>query len=195
MAIFVPGRRNHKNRPLNKGSRAVVAMLSMTALVDMFTVLAVFLLQNYQTTGEVIEISDKVILPKASAVKEIKAATVVTISKLNIQVNRENVATFQTVKEQEDWMIQPLQQKLQEAFKDLDNKRRVLGLGAIKQAVDNAKEKNAKQEKEDDTRVTVQADKTVDFLTLKKVMYTVTESGASQINFAVLKDDNKANPN
>ena len=195
MAIFVPGRRDHKNRPIGKGSRSVVAMLSMTALVDMFTVLAVFLLQNYQTTGEVIEISDKVILPKASAVKEIKAATVVTISKSNIQVNKENVATFQTVKEQEDWMIQPLQQKLQDAFKELDNRRRVLGLGAIKQAVDNAKEKNAKQEKEDDTRVTVQADKTVDFLTLKKVMYTVTESGASQINFAVLKDDNKANPN
>lgn len=191
MAIYVPGRRDHKNRPLNKGSRSVVAMLSMTALVDMFTVLAVFLLQNYQTTGEVIEISDKIILPKASAVKEIKAATVVTISKLNIQVNKENVATFQTVKEQEDWMIQPLQQKLQDAFKELDNKRRVLGLGAIKQAVDNAKEKNEKQEKEDDTRVTVQADKSVDFLTLKKVMYTVTEAGASQINFAVLKDEKK----
>jgi biopolymer transport protein ExbD len=195
MAIYVPGRRNHRtNRPLGGGKRAVVAMLSMTALVDMFTVLAVFLLQNYQTTGEVIEISDKVILPQASAVKEIKPATVVTISKFNIQVNKENVATFQTVKEQEDWMIQPLQQKLQDAFKALDDKRRVVGLVAIKKAVDDAKDKDPKKEKEDDTRVTVQADKSIDFLTLKKVMYTVTEAGASQINFAVLKsEDKKAN--
>ena len=193
MAIFVPGRRDHRNRPISKGARTVVAMLSMTALVDMFTVLAVFLLQNYQTTGEVLEISDKVILPKANAVKEIKAATVVTISKTSILVNKENVATFQKVKEQEDWMIQPLQQKLQDAFKDLDNKRRIVGFGAIKQAVDSAKEKSVKQEKEDDTRVTVQADKSIDFLTLKKVMYTVTESGASQINFAVLKEEPKKN--
>ena len=193
MAIFVPGLRTKRNRPISKGARSVVAMLSMTALVDMFTVLAVFLLQNYQTTGEVLEINDKVILPKASAVKEIKAATVVTISKTSIQVNKETVAAFQGVKEQEDWMILPLKQKLQDAFKELDNHRRVVGFGAIKQAVDSAKEKSVKQEKEDDTRVTVQADKGIDFLTLKKVMYTVTESGASQINFAVLKEEKKKN--
>ncbi len=193
MAIFVPGLRTKRNRPISKGARSVVAMLSMTALVDMFTVLAVFLLQNYQTTGEVLEINDKVILPKASAVKEIKAATVVTISKTSIQVNKETVAAFQGVKEQEDWMILPLKQKLQDAFKELDSHRRVVGFGAIKQAVDSAKEKSVKQEKEDDTRVTVQADKGIDFLTLKKVMYTVTESGASQINFAVLKEEKKKN--
>ena len=193
MAIFVPGLRTKRNRPISKGARSVVAMLSMTALVDMFTVLAVFLLQNYQTTGEVLEINDKVILPKASAVKEIKAATVVTISKTSIQVNKETVAAFQGVKEQEDWMILPLKQKLQDAFKELDSHRRVVGFGAIKQAVDSAKEKSVKQEKEDDTRVTVQADKSIDFLTLKKVMYTVTESGASQINFAVLKEEKKKN--
>ncbi len=193
MAIYVPGIRNRRNRPISKGARTVAAMLSMTALVDMFTVLAVFLLQNYQTTGEVLEISDKVTLPKASAVKEIKAATVVTISKTSIQVNKETVAVFQKIKEQEDWMILPLQQKLQDAFKELDNRRRVVGFGAIKQAIDIAKEKSAKKEKEDDTRVTVQADKSIDFLTLKKVMYTVTESGASQINFAVLKDEQKKN--
>lgn len=37
------------------------------------------------------------------------------------------------------------------------------------------------------SNVTVQADKGVDFGTVKKVMYTVTEAGASEINFAVMK--------
>jgi biopolymer transport protein ExbD len=35
--------------------------------------------------------------------------------------------------------------------------------------------------------MTIQADQKIDFLTLKKVMYTATEAGIVQINFAVLK--------
>ena len=37
------------------------------------------------------------------------------------------------------------------------------------------------------SKVTIQADKGIDFLTVKKVMYTVTEAGAGEINFAVTK--------
>lgn len=191
MAIFVPGRRDHRNRPLNaNGKRSIVAMLSMTAMVDMFTVLAIFLLQNYESTDQVIEITDKVQLPKAGAVKEIKPATVVIVSKTNITVNNDNVAQYQQVKEQQDWMIASLQQKLQAEFKHLEEKRHG-PLGNIRKAVDAAKELSEKEQKLNDSRVTVQADKSVDFLTLKKVMFTVTEAGASQINFAVLKDTDK----
>ena len=39
--------------------------------------------------------------------------------------------------------------------------------------------------------MTVQADKAMDAGTVKKVMYTLTEAGASEINFAVLRDDGK----
>ncbi|MEK7356260.1 MAG: adventurous gliding motility protein S, partial [Bdellovibrionota bacterium] len=60
MAIYAPGRRDRHNRPERSTSRSVMAHLSLTAMVDMFTVLAVFLLQNYQTTGEVIDITDNV---------------------------------------------------------------------------------------------------------------------------------------
>ncbi|MNY63712.1 hypothetical protein D3C86_2007140 [compost metagenome] len=37
------------------------------------------------------------------------------------------------------------------------------------------------------SKVTIQADKGIDFLTVKKVMFTVTEAGAGEINFAVIK--------
>jgi len=37
------------------------------------------------------------------------------------------------------------------------------------------------------SKVTVQADKGVDFLTIKKVLFTATEAGAGEINFAVTK--------
>ena len=192
MAIYVPGRRDRHNRPhSSRGKRSAVAMLSLTAMVDMFTVLAVFLLQNYQTTGEVIELSDDVILPKAAKVRELKPATVVVISKGQILVDKIPVAKIDEVKTLPEISTLPnLQARIQDAFKVLEEKNRLAGLSQIKQAVNQARGvETAKPE--DYKRVTVQADKAMDAGTVKKVMYTLTEAGASEINFAVLRDDGK----
>ena len=94
MAIYAPGRRDRHNRTIRSRSRTVVAMLSLTAMVDMFTVVAVFLLQNYKTTGEVIQLDDAVALPKAHAVKELRPATVVIVSKEKITMDKIDVASF-----------------------------------------------------------------------------------------------------
>lgn len=194
MAIFAPGRRDRHNRPLRGRGRSVVAMLSLTAMVDMFTVVAVFLLQNYQTTGEVIELSENVSLPKAHAVRELKPAHVVVISNESIILDKDIVATFASVKEQQDWKIEPLAVKLAERFKESSDKRSAFA-GRVQQAVDESRAGKPaggiSEDPADDRRVTVQADKSIDFLTVKKVMLTLTEVGASEINFAVIKVDDK----
>jgi len=192
MAIFVPGLRDRHNRPLSgKGARNIVAMLSLTAMVDMFTVLAVFLLQNYQTTGDVIELSDEVVLPKAAKVRELKPATVVVISKGKILVDKLQVATIDEIKAIEEVTVLPnLQARVQDAFRILEERNRVAGLSQIRQAVSQGRgEEPARPE--DFRRVTVQADRVIDAGTVKKVMYTLTEAGASEINFAVLRDESR----
>jgi biopolymer transport protein ExbD len=192
MAIFVPGLRDRHNRPLSgKGARNIVAMLSLTAMVDMFTVLAVFLLQSYQTTGDVIELSDEVVLPKAAKVRELKPATVVVISKGKILVDKLQVATIDEVKAIEEVTVLPnLQARVQDAFRILEERNRVAGLSQIRQAVSQGRgEEPARPE--DFRRVTVQADRVIDAGTVKKVMYTLTEAGASEINFAVLRDESR----
>ncbi len=190
MAIYVPGRRNRHNRPLSgKGGRKIVAMLSLTAMVDMFTVLAVFLLQNYQTTGDVIELSDEVVLPKAAKVRELKPATVVVISKGKVMVDKVQVATLEEVRQFEEVTVVPsLQARVQDAFRVLEEKNRVAGLSQIRTAVAQGRGQEPANP-EDFRRVTVQADKVIDAGTVKKVMYTLTEAGASEINFAVLRDE------
>lgn len=194
MPIYAPGRRNKHNRPLSgKGKRSVVVMLSLTAMVDMFTVLVVFLLQNYQTTGEVIEISDQVILPKALAVRELKPAFVVVASKEGIMLDKEFVADFLQVKDQADWKIESLFNRLTDRFREAQEKR--AGLAGLKQAIDETRPESSRGRPEDDRRVTVQADKDIDFLTIKKIMWTLTEAGASEINFAVLKDERSKEAN
>lgn len=184
MPIYAPGRRDRRNKPHAKKGRNVVAMLSLTAMVDMFTVLAVFLLQNYQTTGEVIDVSDQVELPMASSVKDLQPAHVIVLSKQNLMVDQDALMTADQVKAQSEWKIEPLLARLQAEFQKAEAARQS-GLQAIK--ADDPEQR--KKLEENERRITVQVDKTVDMLSVKKVMFTITEAGASEVNFAVIKDE------
>lgn len=187
MAIYAPGKRDRKNKILNGGKKSLVAILSLTAMVDMFTVLTVFLLQNYKSTGEVLFIPKEVVLPQAAETKELSPAHVVTISNQFVFLDQEPIIDFKEVKEQRDWLVRPLYQKLIDAIQKSEIKNREALKTQIKKVVGNQqpKEKEINQFR----RVTVQADKKIDFLTVKKVMYTVTEAGAEEINFAVIVKD------
>lgn len=189
MPIHKPGVKFRNSRILSRrgGKREVTAILSLTAMVDMFTVLVIFLLQNYNATGEVIFIPKEITLPKASEIKELKPAVVVTISRKEVLVDRNVVIDFEAVKAQEDWMIQPLLTSVQEALKKSKSDFEDRIQKKLKDAVSRAR-----GEPEEDpnawNKITVQADKGIDFLTIKKVMFTVTEAGAGEINFAVTKE-------
>jgi biopolymer transport protein ExbD len=188
MPIHRPGERHRYHNILSKrkGKRDVTAILSLTAMVDMFTVLVIFLLQNYNATGEILYIPKEVTLPKAATVKELKPAFVVTISNKEILLDKNTVATFDEVKANEDWDIKSLHEQLQSALAKAEVEQQAKLQNKIRDVVDTTR-----GEKEDDPnawkKVTIQADKGVDFLTVKKVMYTVTEAGAGEINFAVTK--------
>jgi biopolymer transport protein ExbD len=188
MAIHPPGEKFRHSKLLSrkKGKREVSAVLSLTAMVDMFTVLVIFLLQNYNSTGEVLYIPKEVTLPRAQRIKELKPAVVVTISNKEILVDKTVVITFDALKAQDDWMVQPLYTKLVEALATAkaDFERKLEN--RLKVAVDSTQRE--KDERNTWNKVTIQADKGIDFLTVKKVMYTVTEAGAGEINFAVTKD-------
>ena len=193
MAIFVPGLRNKHNRPGGGGKRSAVVVLNMTAMVDMFTVLCVFLLQNYATTNQVLQMPDKVELPKAHETKELKPSNVVIVGEEGIMLNNLKVAELQAVKAQEDWDIKGLSELLAKSVQDGEAKKGSLG-SQVRAAVKEAKNVPTPAEVDDFRKITIQSDKKMDFLTVKKVMFTVTQAGMQEINFAVVKktDDTKA---
>jgi biopolymer transport protein ExbD len=188
MPIHPPGQKFRHHRLLSRkgGKREVTAMLSLTAMVDMFTVLVIFLLQNYNSTGEVIYIPKEVTLPKAEKIKELTPAVVVTISNKEILVDKTSVITFDALKAQKEWLIQPLLVKLTDSIAQVKQDYEKKLQNKIKAVVDTAKGA-PKENSSPWNKVTIQADKGMDFLTVKKVMYTVTEAGAGEINFAVMK--------
>lgn len=195
MAIYAPGKRYVRcSRVMDSGKskRSIVAMLSLTAMVDMFTVLTIFLLQNYNATGAVIHIPEKVILPKASAVKELAPAHVVTVTPDFVMLDNNEVIEYVQVKDQRDWMIRPLYNRVRDALQKDELEYRQSLKQTLKDVVNPEDKKGLKEEQL--RKITVQADKDIDFLTIKKVMFTVTEAGSREINFAVVQEESRYNP-
>lgn len=192
MAIFRPGQRHRNHNILKRrgNKRSVTAILSLTAMVDMFTVLAVFLLQNYNTTGEILYIPKEVTLPKANRVIDLKPSLVITISPKELLIDKTRVASFDEVKNSKSWVIPSLRDQtrvyLEKAKADQDTKLQAkLEKVVSKTLGDESIDLSAWK------KVTIQADKSIDFLTLKKIMYSVYEAGGGPINFAVSKEFNK----
>ena len=192
MAIFRPGQRyrNHNILKRRGSKRSVTAILSLTAMVDMFTVLAVFLLQNYNTTGEILYIPKEVTLPKANRVIDLKPSLVITISPKELLIDKTRIASFDEVKDSKSWVIPSLRDQtrvfLEKAKADQEAKLQSKFAKVVSKTLgDESVDLNAWK------KVTIQADKSIDFLTLKKIMYSVYEAGGGPINFAVSKDVNK----
>lgn len=198
MAIHIPGKRDRRGRA-TPNKRSVVAVLSLTAMVDLFTVLVVFLLQNYNETGEVIEIPKGVSLPEAQQTRALPPANVIVISTEDILFNGKPVAQYNEVRDQQDWEVVGVLDNVRRAIEEGQEQKESLR-GKIKQAVQKAQsQKSALVEGEEAVpevdefrKITIQADRDVDFLTMKKVMYSVTEAGIIEINFAVIQQPEEA---
>ena len=192
MAIFKPGERFRYHNILSrrKGKRSVTAVLSLTAMVDMFTVLVIFLLQAYSSNPTILINPEDVSLPKAQETKELRPAAVVTIAKGNVYVEKVQVATMEEVVASKDWVLPRLQQELYAQLQmkkaDYENKLRTRIQNIIGTQPAPTEDPNEWK------KVTLQADKDIEYLSVKKVMYTVSASGAGEINFAVMKKDSES---
>ena len=177
MPIHIPGKRARGRQKIFGVKRNVVAVLQLTAMVDMFTVLVVFLLQNYASTNQILPISDQIALPQATSVKELKPSFVVVFSKETLSFNEKKVSSFDQIQANEDWLIASLLELVKEAIDKLNqehksvSKKDVSGTDVVPMQY----------------KMTLQADKDIDFLSIKKVLYTLTEAGVQEVNFAVIK--------
>ena len=177
MPIHVPGVRNRKNR-ITGSKRNIVAVLQLTAMVDMFTVLVVFLLQNYASTNQILPISDRVALPKATSTAQLTPSLVVTFSKEVLRFNGKDLASFDEIKRNQDWVIESLKAEVIESVTRLKSEKK-------KDLVVTRKQGGMKIFSYE--KMTLQADKDIDMLSIKKVMFTLTEAGIKEINFAVIQ--------
>src|SRR4051812_13043001 len=164
--IKKPGPRLRKFIPLKfvtghgGGNRSVYAELNLTSMVDMLTILVVFLLQTFSASGELLTVSKNIVLPEATNFKDLERAEVIAVSKDSVTLAGEPVANAEELNRENtvDWKITELHDKLVQLksnYKLLHPTENFPGL------------------------VIMQADKGVDFKVIKKVMYTCAVAGYS----------------
>ncbi len=171
--IKPPGPRLRKHIPLKfitkhgTGRKSGYAELNLTSMVDMLTILVVFLLQTFSASGELLTVSKNITLPEAINFRDLEQAPIISVSRDAVTLNGDPKADSAELTRDSgvDWKIPQLHDDLvvlKNNFKLLHpNPEDFKGI------------------------VIVQADKNIDFKVIKKVMYTCAVAGYNNVNFAV----------
>jgi biopolymer transport protein ExbD len=177
MPIVVPGKRPAprfaKSKVLGgkmeKGHRSTNAELNVVPMVDMMTMLVIFLLQQFSSTGEVLYMQKDIKLPTAQHGQMIELAPVVAISAKEVVVTGVKVADIAELDSDSGYLnIPALEERLRDEKKRWD---------FIHQADPNKKW---------DGMVNIQADQAVPFRIVKRVMFSAGVAGYFNLNFAAL---------
>jgi biopolymer transport protein ExbD len=154
------------------GRKGVFASLNLTAMVDMMTMLVVFLLSTFSASGEILMAQKGVELPTATNDKELKRAPIVTITKDTIAFKGEPVADPRVLVDDTsmEWKIIELFDRLQLERYNFDKS-------------------DMPEEQKEALRGTIvlQADKSVEAKVLNRVMKTCFAAGYPNIMFAITK--------
>ncbi len=157
-----------RSSPMSGGKKGMMLSLNLTAMVDMFTVIVIFLLQQFASSGELLFLQKDLKLPEAKASQQLtEAGPVVTLFQNKVLWEGKPVATLEDLDEAEPG-IPPLIEKL-EAVKEREQK--------LYGKSDNEPFKS---------HVIIQSDKSTDFQLVRKTIYSVNQAGWVHINFAVM---------
>src|SRR5512147_2439697 len=118
MPIVTPGKRPAKRFEKSKvlggkmqhGRKATNAELNVVPMVDMMTMLVIFLLQQFSATGEVLYMQKDIKLPTALHGQAIEVAPVIAISAEHVVVTGQKVADVRELESDQTFHIQPLEE-------------------------------------------------------------------------------------
>ncbi len=148
------------------GKSSPVADLNVTPMVDMLTMLVIFLLMSFTASGEILFVTKDIVMPKAFNTVPLDRAPVIALSAEAIAM--EGQAVMRTGEANEkwypDWRLPPLVRKL----KDIAREARELN-----------------PTRPFDGQVIIQSDGKVPFSVIKMVMTSCAEAGFFNVNFAV----------
>ncbi len=143
------------------------AELNLIPLIDILSVMVAFLLV-YSTEVEVIQNSKGIEIPQSVAEQAPHASVVVMVTKDDLFVQGEHIASVAEVKAAPGTIVGPLRDAL----------KRPLLIGQ-----DNAQRDLAQRE------ITIMADKSLPYEVLKKVMATCTDADYGKISLAVIQKE------
>ena len=177
MSIQVPERRKAM-KPIGRlrsgafggGKKSMHIALNLTPMVDMFTRLVVFLLQNCSASGDILVMQKDMKLPEVDNSEVMDIGPVVTITKEKILLQGKPVAETPPLMVDGNQEITPLRE----------------GLAKIIELDERLRRKTRDINTPFDGKLFIQADQKQEFKVMKKVIYSANAAGWFHLNFAVV---------
>jgi biopolymer transport protein ExbD len=181
MPIHLPGRHlgaaydsQYLKKKLGHGRRSAYASLLLTPMVDMFTILVLYLIQQFNATGQILFIDPELKLPEARRTQELVGnPPLITIARDMISVQGKAVEETSVLAKEGNWAAP----KLEDALKEL----RQLSTDVAEQTGGAVNTEAAQG------IVIVQADVTVPYMLVKKVLFIASKTGFARADFAVTR--------
>jgi biopolymer transport protein ExbD len=142
----------------------------LTSLMDIFIVMVIYLLMN-QAIGVDVAPPRSIKLPNSMVETQPRQTVVMTVSKVDIVVQGERVATIAEVLDNQEDYIKAVGERMLMIRKSY--------IGISDEAVSNS------------TEVTIMADRAIPFKVLKKLMATSSSAGYEKISLAVNQSDKR----
>ena len=148
-------------------NRAIHQELTLTSMIDIMSVVVIFLIQSFSATGEVMMVNKDINLPQANYGRTLNRAPIVTVTPEKVTLEGITVGDNTAIQEkieETDWELPLLSQRLTSYKTFMES----IYPGAVFPG-----------------EVIIQADNGLNFLYLKRVMFTLTKLGFNNINLAV----------
>jgi biopolymer transport protein ExbD len=156
------------SRKRRKKKQSTVAYLSLVSLMDMFTIILVFLLHSFSSESDTFATSPNFKLPVSTSQEELRPKLTVQITTSDIIVEGKKVAEVNSIPAKGEMLIEPLYKELE------DIARKSLFIAGINPSMELKRE------------VVVLGDRSIPFSILQKVMFTCGQVGYNSIELAVI---------
>jgi biopolymer transport protein ExbD len=175
MSVHKPGRVLLKSVPLrfvrNKvaggGRKAADAQIILVPFIDFLIVLVVFLLTSFSATGELLAQQPNLRMPDAHNTIALEIAPIIAINPQIVTLDGRRMADTATL------ASTPQAERIEALVQDLDTLKRNWGMLHPGQPFP--------------ATVIIQADQGIDFVVIKKIMYSAAQAGYVNMSFAVNK--------
>ena len=173
MTIHAPGKRLLHAIPLKfvhdrvaGGSRkSTDVSVALIPFIDFLVVLVVFLLMSFSASGELLSQRANLVMPEAVNTHDLELAPIIAIDASVVLLDGRRMADTRTLAES------PAVERIEQLVQDLETLQRNWPVLHPHEQFTGV--------------VILQADRNVDFRVIKKVMFSATQAGYSNVSFAV----------
>jgi biopolymer transport protein ExbD len=179
MPINQPGKVLLRNIPLDfvakkvsgHGAKAVDVSIPLVPFIDFLIVLVVFLLISFSASGELLAQKANLKMPKATNVADLEISPVIAIDPVVVTLDGRRMADTATL------AADPKVERIEQLIQDLETLKRNWSILHPQQPFPG--------------QVVMQADVSIDYRVIKKLMFSAGQAGYANISFAVNRSGDK----